>query len=426
MLDRAIAPQFGTIKDVKLIEPQVHHLDNGIPVFTVNAGSQDVTKIELVFSAGTAAGKRILIASTTTKLLTAGTSTKTAAQIAESVDFYGAHLEAETSHDDCSLNLFTLSKHLEQTLPVLTEVYVDSVFPEQEIATHLGKSKQEMLVKQEKVSYLGAKAFAASMFGENHPYGRSASVTDYDAVTRDDLVDFYQEHIQNGIKHIIVAGKLNENTFEQLNNAFGKEERKESLESTIEVKPQTTQDSHIEKADAVQNSIKIGRVLFNRKHADFIGLQVLTTVLGGYFGSRLMSNIREDKGYTYGIGAGMVSMKNSGYLSISTEVGADVCKAAVDEIFKEIERLRKEPIPIDELELVRNYMLGSILKSVDGPFSIADKWRTYLRYDLGVSSHRNLIHQIQTITPERLRELANTYFKKEDLVLITAGKSISV
>ena len=240
MLDRAIAPQFGTIKDVKLIEPQVHHLDNGIPVFTVNAGSQDVTKIELVFSAGTAAGKRILIASTTTKLLTAGTSTKTAAQIAESVDFYGAHLEAETSHDDCSLNLFTLSKHLEQTLPVLTEVYVDSVFPEQEIATHLGKSKQEMLVKQEKVSYLGAKAFAASMFGENHPYGRSASVTDYDAVTRDDLVDFYQEHIQNGIKHIIVAGKLNENTFEQLNNAFGKEERKESLESTIEVKPQTT------------------------------------------------------------------------------------------------------------------------------------------------------------------------------------------
>lgn len=426
MLDRVTAPEYGTIKDVTLMEPTVQHLDNGIPVFSIDAGTQEVMKVELVFDAGTATADRILIASTTSKLLTAGTSRKTAAEIAETVDFYGAHLQAETSHDDCSLTLFTLSKHLQKTLPVLTEVYADAIFPEDEIATHLSKSQQEMLVNQEKVSYLGAKAFAAALFGENHPYGRSASVSDYDSITRNDVIAFYQSHILNGIKHILIAGKLNKNTIELLNNAFGKASRKEHANPNIEITPQTSQTTHVEKVGAVQNSIKIGRVLFNRKHADFIGLQVLSTVLGGYFGSRLMSNIREDKGYTYGIGAGIVSLKNSGYLSISTEVGADVCKPAINEIFKEIERLRKEPISINELDLVRNYMLGSILKSVDGPFAISDKWKTYLRYDLGMSSHNSLIKQIQTITPERLRELANIYFKREDLLVVTAGKSVSV
>lgn len=424
MLDRATAPQFGTIKDVSLIEPTIHHLDNGIPVFSVNTGIQEVTKVELVFDAGTATASRTLVASTTTKLLTSGTSNKTAAEIAESVDFFGAYLQAETSHDDCSLNLFTLSKYLPQTLPILAEVYTDVVFSEKEITTHLSQSQQQMLVNREKVSYLGAKAFAAAMFGKHHPYGRSASVADYDSITRNELVGFYQNHVKGGVKHIIVAGKLSKNTIAQLNDAFGNTEQKEPSPSSFDIGPNTPTTVHAEKADAVQNSIKIGRVLFNRKHPDFIGLQVLTTVLGGYFGSRLMTNIREDKGYTYGIGSGMVSMKNSGYLSISTEVGADVCQAAVDEIFKEIGLLRKEHIPIGELELVRNYMLGSILKSVDGPFAIADKWKTYLRYEMGINSHHNLIHQIQTITPERLRDLANTYLQRDDMAVVTAGKAM--
>ncbi|TNF32102.1 MAG: insulinase family protein, partial [Bacteroidetes bacterium] len=173
-----------------------------------------------------------------------------------------------------------------------------------------------------------------------------------------------------------------------------------------------------------QNAIKIGRVLFSRTHPDYIGMQILSTVLGGYFGSRLMANIREDKGYTYGIRAGMVSLEHSGYFSISTEVGADVCKAALEEIYLEIEKLRKQLIPTGELELVKNYMLGSVLKSLDGPFQISDKWRGYLQYGLGMEAHHDLIHQIRTITSERLLELANTYLQRNQLVQVTAGAKI--
>lgn len=424
MLDRALPPPFGTIKEINLMEPTVQHLNNGIPVFSIHAGTQEVTKVELVFDAGTTSSVKQLVAAATAKLLTAGTTEKTAAQIAESVDFYGAYLQAQTTPDDCSLILYTLSKHLAKTLPVLAEVYADAVFPEQEIATYISNSKQELLVNQEKVSYLSTKAFAATLFGEQHPYGRSAALEDYDCLTRNDLLAFYQQRIKGCVKHIFVAGKLNDNTVAQLNHVFGDSDRKTIDPVPLAVEPLVARTVHVQKDDAVQNAIKIGRVLFNRKHTDYIGLQVLTTVLGGYFGSRLMANIREDKGYTYGIGAGIVSLKNSGYLSISTEVGADVCKPAIDEIFKEIELLRKDLISIRELELVQNYLLGSILKSVDGPFAIADKWKNYVRYDLGINYHHQLIRQIQTITPERLRDLANMYLQRKELAMVTVGKQV--
>ena len=425
MLDRTSAPSFGKIESINLLEPSVHHLDNGIPVFAINAGAQEVLKVELVFEAGTATTDKMLVSSVTSHLLTSGTKAHSALEIAQAVDFYGAHLETEISQDQCSLCLYTLNKHLDKTANWLSEVYESPIFPEREVETYILKSKQEMLVNLEKVSYLGAKGFSAALFGETHPYGRSASISDYESFQREEILKFHETMIKDRILHIIVSGKLTDSTIEILNKRFGQHSRSEILTTEIEIGNTTGITSHIDKTDAVQNSIKIGRVLFNRAHPDFIGLQILTTVLGGYFGSRLMTNIREDKGYTYGIGAGLVSLKHSGYLSISTEVGSDVCQAAINEIYVEIERLRKNLIPTEELELVRNYMLGSILKSADGPFNIASKWKTYLKHGLGASAHYNLVKQIQTITPERLRELAASYLQKEDLVQVTAGKALA-
>jgi len=422
MLDRSLTPPFGKINSINLLEPSVHHLDNGLPVFSVNAGTQEVLKIELIFHAGTATANKKLVASTSSKLQTEGTTKHSAMELAEAVDFYGAHLQSEVTHDEASLCLYTLNKHLDNTIGTLAEVYSEPIFAEREVETHLLTSKQEMLVSEEKVSYLGAKAFSASLYGKEHPYGRSANQQDYDAIGRQELVDFHGSFIKSRIKHILVSGKLSSTAIQSINQQFGQEKRDSITQNAIHIDAVEPIIHHVEKLGAVQNSIKIGRVLFNRTHSDFVGMHILSTVLGGYFGSRLMANIREDKGYTYGIGGGLVSLKDSGYLSISTEVGADVCEAAVNEIFIEIERLRKEPIPIHELELVQNYMLGTILKSLDGPFQIADKWKTYLRYGLGADSHYELIRQIQNMTPERLRELANTYLQRKDLVQVTAGK----
>jgi predicted Zn-dependent peptidase len=374
-----------------------------------------------MFGAGTASSDKLLIASTTTKMVVEGTGKKSAKEIAEAVDFYGAYLSTELTHDESSLSLYSLNKHLDKTLESLEDVYANPMFPEDELETFLKKRQQEMMVNQEKVNYLASKAFSGALFGSEHPYGRSAGVNHYDEISRQELIDFHASSIKNRIQYIIISGKITESTMPILNEQFGQSKRDNLEEKSLSANISADQPIHVEKENAVQNSIKIGRVLFNRTHQDFIGLQVLTTVLGGYFGSRLMTNIREDKGYTYGIGAGIVSLKNSGYLSISTEVGADVCSAAMDEVYLEIERLRKNLIPTSELELVKNYMLGSVLKSIDGPFDIATKWKGYMKYGFGIDAHYNLIHQIKNITSERLLELANTYFQNKDLIQITAG-----
>lgn len=425
MLDRVKMPDFGKVNEIDLVEPKTHHLSNGLPVFYIDAGEQDVLKVELVFAAGTSTAKKILVGSSSVNLMKEGTSKRPSAEIAEAVDFYGSYLQAEVSHEESSISLYTLNKHLKKTLPTLSEVYASAAYPEHEFQTYVMQHQQEMMVNQQKVGYLGAMAFSAALFGANHPYGRSASVEDYPNLKRDDVVDNYNSQIKSRIKYILVAGKTNKDTLPILESHFGSEQRSEIPTFDVKLDAPSTNVNHVEKEGAVQNSIKIGRVLFNRNHPDFIGMQILSTVLGGYFGSRLMSNIREDKGYTYGIGAGLVSLQHSGYLSISTQVGADVCQAALNEIYFEIERLRKELIPNAELELVRNYMLGSILKSIDGPFQVSAKWKMYLRYGLGIDAHHNLIHKIKTITPERLRELAQQYLQKKDLIQVTAGKPLS-
>ena len=424
MLDRTKQPEFGKIDSISLIEPAVKHLSNGLPVFSINAGTQDVLKVELVFGAGTSTSEKLLVGSSTIGLMQEGTSNKSGSEIAEAVDFYGAHLQDEVAHEESSLSLFSLNKYLKNTLPTLAEVYADPIFPEREFQTHVLKGQQDMLVNMQKVSYLCSKGFSASLFGQSHPYGRSATPEDYGLLSRNDLVDFHSSFIRNRPKYIILAGKLSDDTFELLDEYFGQNTREKPLDSNVTSAESKGRQLHIEKPDAVQNAIRIGRVLFSRTHPDYIGMQILATVLGGYFGSRLMSNIREDKGYTYGIGAGLVSMQDSGYLSISTEIGADVCTAAVNEIYFEIERLRKELIPNSELELVKNYMLGSILKTIDGPFQIAAKWKMYLKYGLGIDAHQDLIHRIKTITPELLRELAQKYLQLNDLIQVTAGRKL--
>jgi predicted Zn-dependent peptidase len=165
----------------------------------------------------------------------------------------------------------------------------------------------------------------------------------------------------------------------------------------------------------------MGRFLFPKSHPDYIDFQVLNTILGDYFGSRLMSNIREDKGYTYGIGSGVMDLNQTGYFVIVTEVGKEVLDLTLNEIKLEMERLQNELVAGDELDLVKNYMLGQLLKSADGPYAMLDMYNSVDMYGLTLAFYDEAIQKIKHITPERIRELAKQYLNVEDFLIITAG-----
>ena len=421
MLDRTIAPSFGKVENSVLPNNEIHHLDNGLPVYVINAGRQELLKVELVFPAGDASSDKKLVAAATSALMEEGTTTRTGAALAEAVDYYGSHLQTEIDADESAITLFTLNKYLQETLPVLAEVYHAPSFPEEELEVYARNHSQSAEINEQKVSHLASRALKGLLYGTEHPLGRGAMPADYLAISRQDVSNHFQTKMNGNIQHIMVAGKLTSATIPLLNSHFGKFALQPSQQFTSDVVSNGTSQLHLDKADAVQNAIRVGRVLFNRNHQDYTGMQFLTTVLGGYFGSRLMANIREDKGYTYGIGAGLVSMRHTGHLNISTEVGKDVSSAALAEIFFEIEKLRNELVPQKELETVRNYLLGVMLKGLDGPFALATKWRSYLKYGVGSEAHTDTLCQINEMTSTRLLELAQRYLQEADLKVVTAG-----
>ena len=423
-LNRLTPPEFKTIDKVDILKANKIALPNKINTYEINAGSQDLIKLELMFSAGSRFQEKPLLAYAANTLIMEGTEKYTSEQIANITDYYGAFLQTEIDKDYAGVTLYTLNKHLDHVLPLLKSVVTEAVFPIEEIETFIQNEKQRFLVDEKKVSVIARKHFNEMIFGSAHAYGYNLKIEDFDNLTREAIQGFYNQYYHAGNCTIIVAGKISEKENKKIASYFGENFIVKPIPA---YSPKTIQSSNENKKvlfreDAVQSAIRIGRLLFNKNHPDYFGMQVLNTILGGYFGSRLMANIREDKGYTYGIGSGLLSMKEAGAFFISTEVGVEVCKEAIHEIYLEIKRLREELISEEELQLVKNYMMGVFLKNVDGPFALSDRLKSLLEYDFGYEFFDQYIETIKTITAFQIKELANKYLKEEDLLELVVGK----
>ncbi|HWY38525.1 MAG TPA: pitrilysin family protein, partial [Bacteroidia bacterium] len=383
------------------------------------------TRIEFVFKAGMFYQDAPLLATTVNSLIENGTSKYTANQISDGIDFYGSFFETSCGQDYSSIALFSLNKHLENTLVFVEEALKDAVYPQEEVTTYLVNKKQKFLVNSQKVDATARRVFSELLFGKKHPYGLKVKAEDYDTTKRADLVSFFKKHYHYANCTIIVAGKLPEDLANILNTHFGKEKWGTAsviTKTNMAAQPSAIREHYIEKQDAVQSAIRIGRRLFNKTHPDYFNFQVLNTVLGGYFGSRLMANIREDKGYTYGIGSGLASLVHDGFFYISTEVGSTVTNDALTETYKEIEKLQNDLVSEEELETVRNYILGQFLRSVEGPLALADKFRGIWEYGLGYDYYNRYFEAVKFVNPRELRDLAGKYLKRADLTELVVGK----
>ncbi len=424
MLQRNIAPKITDAVDMHLhLQPyQFYTLDNGVPVYAIDAGAEEVSLVDIVFYAGNSYEQKNIVAASANFLLKNGTTQKTAFQINEHFEYFGAYLNRNCYNETANITLHCLNKHLNNVLPVIAEILTDSTFPEEELAIYKQNQKQKLQVNLKKCDFVANRLIDECLYGTDHPYGKYTSAESFDAVQQTELVDFYDQYYKNGTCIIFVAGKLPTDIIQQLNNVFGHLPLNQAplKEPQHVLKPATEKLYNIINDEAgVQSAIRVARSFPNRLHPDFIKAQVLNNLFGGFFGSRLMSNIREDKGYTYGIHSYFQSHLQQSAWLISTEAGRDVCQATLKEIYSEMDILRNELVDEEELLLVRNYMMGSILGDLDGPFQIIARWKNYILNGLTDAYFTTSINTIRTVTAEDLKELAERYFVKDEFYELT-------
>ena len=418
-VDRIVAP---IIKDaidfdIQLKPYQKFALDNGVEVYAFEGGSQEVLLVDMVFDAGNTYEEKNWVAAATNFLLKNGTSTKTSFEITDAFEFYGAHLNRTCTNETATVTLHCLTKHFEEVIPLMGEIISEATFPEKEIAILKQNQIQRLLLNLKKGDFIANRLIDEYLFGFEHPYGKYNVEQDYKNINREDLAAFYDKYYKQGKCVIFIAGKFPSSIEALLNKHIGqlalnKKEIKEQIHPIVSA----TQKKYsiVNDAASVQGSIRLARPFPNRHHPDFPAAQVLNNIFGGFFGSRLMSNIREDKGYTYGIHSYLQNYKHAGAWMVSTDAGKDVCKATIEEVYKEMKKLRETLVEPDELKLVKNYMLGALLGDLDGPFQIISRWKSYLLNDLTADYFYNTIQVVREVQPEQILALANTYLKEED------------
>jgi predicted Zn-dependent peptidase len=279
-----------------------------------------------------------------------------------------------------------MKKHVSLVLDVVEDIIKNAEFPEHELEIFKNKHKQQFLVEQSKVRNIARYVHSQLLFGNHHPYGYAVVESDFDRIDRESILKFYKQRYQAKNCQIIVSGKADDEVIRHVESRFGADNwnyQGTVYNPTFTSSVSNERQLYVEKSEALQSAVRIGKVMFNKLHDDFVGLSVLNCVLGGYFGSRLMKKIREEKGYTYGINSLLVEFRNSGYFAIVSELGADVTSPAIDDIYSEINKLRNDLVPADELSRVKNYMLGDVVRMFDGPFAQAESLISLLEYDLG-------------------------------------------
>lgn len=411
--------------DFSKLTPNKQCLANALPIYMFSGGTQEIVRLEFIFEAGAYYQNKKLLAQAVCSLLTEGTERFTADEISERLDYYGAYIEKYSDRDQASVVIYCLSKYIVNVIEVFEDIIKHPIFPQKELDIYLSKQKQKFKVAEQKVGEVSRKEFYNLVYGDNHPYGKVLQVEDYDNLRREDLVNFHKQHYGAVNCKVVIAGLYGEDMMDVLQKSFGGNDWLGTQIILPEFIAWTPTSEHIRTLSlkgAMQASIRMGKPVVSPSEAGIGEFRILNYIFGGYFGSRLMKNIREEKGYTYGISSYLIPLRYSNTWMISSEVKADAVNLVVDEIYGEMEKLCKEEISEKELNLVRGCYFGEILRDMDGVFDLAEKMKFHLLFGLDEQYYTGFIQCLETITPEKIQGLARNYFQKETIFEARVGK----
>lgn len=424
MINRKISPAIKEIKAINYRRPEKYKLDNGIITYLFPSLNSPVIKLDVIFNAGSEKESIKLQSVFANSLLKEAPIGMTPNETAEYFDFYGAFIESFSGNDNSGLRLYVPQRYFTDVLPVFADLLKNPLLPANEFEILQTKNREAIRNNLRKTKYNAMKGLNNQLFGDSHPRGSLVSPDDASKIKLEDIRRFVKDYYSSSNCFIQIAGMANSETIELCNrylgSNFGNTETKiHTAAIAVESK---NPFNYIEMPDAVQSSIYIGKNLGRLSEDELIDVGILNIVLGGYFGSRLMKNIREDKGYTYGIGSFIAEYNDCAAIKITADVGAEVTKNAIDEIYKEIEKLRTYKIPAGELNLVQNFVSGDMLAAFDGVFQTAAIWEKLISTGRSASYIKKQTDRIRTINSSDLLQCAQKHFGNVGFHKVVAGK----
>ena len=419
MLDRKTPPPSSRFDTILLPTPQEFRISNHLKIYFIDGVQQPIVKIDVLFKAGKWFEPKNGVSNLTASMLEKGTATKSSSQIANIFDQCGAFLEISPGFDFVSISLYSLTKKLDDALSLFIEILQSSVFAEQEFKQLTDIQLQNIKVNNEKNSYVASKLVRKSVFGTDHPYGNSMEEPDVKSIIQKDLIGFYQSRFAPF--EVYVIGRIDSDTQNKIQNKFSEftsQNKNEVIPHESSYHPSVQK---VERENSIQTSIRLGKKTVLRSHSDYPQIIFLNHILGGYFGSRLMKNIREEKGLTYGIHSSVNPLLHDSFFSVSADVNKKDQDLAIQEIKNEIIELQTKAISSEELEISKNHFLGSLQLDMANPFSVAEKIKNIKLHQLPVTYYQNLFSKISSLQKDDLLSTAQEYFNTEDLSIITVG-----
>jgi len=417
MINRSLVPETSIPSVLPEFSFETHVLENGVLLYE-SILEEELIRVSFYFKCGSLYSTKKGVVSALAKLLLSGTSKLKAYAIQEELDFYGAYTDIEAGYQHISLTVFCVKHHLEKIMRFLTEVIQNLQISHDEFHIYRNKTLENLKVSEQKTSFIAGRLFMENMYGRTHPYGRSMYAEDYAALSVEEVQAYYEGAFIQSLDHVISNTPLPQSVHDLLSSFQSQTTKTEPKASSIKAGEKRINHSF---KDAVQASLFLGMPCITRHDKDYPAWSLLVTLFGGYFGSRLMKNIREDKGYTYGIGAGTHHLPDSAYLSIRSDVKNEVLEGCIDEIYKEIGRLKEEAMSEQELNTVKNYMLGSLQRGFDGSLALGDRFKTLIDQKLELDYYYQYNQSILSLTTKDIQETANKYLDINTLHVVTVG-----
>lgn len=427
-LDRSKRPEPGPAPTIELGESESFTLDNGLKVIVVENRKVPVISWQLTLDIdpvleGDATG----YVNFAGQLMREGTTNRTKQEIDEAIDFIGASLSTFSSGMFAS----SLTKHKGELLNIMQDVLFNPTFPEEELEKRITQTRTGLQTIKTDASSIAANIATTQVYGYDHPYGEVVTEETLDNITADKLKDYYNTYFKPNVSYLVIVGDIDAEEAKTLTQEyFGSWEPGEVPEHNYAT-PQPPAGNRVAfgaATGAVQSVVDITYPLeLTPGHPNAIKVSVMNSILGGgVFSGRLMQNLREDKGYTYGARSRIGTDKLVTEFSARTEVRNSVTDSTVVEILKEMDRLINEPIEEDDLKLVKSFMNGSFARSLESPRTIARYALNIARYNLPEDYYANYLANLESVTVEEVQEMAKKYLKPERAVIVVAGNKDEV